>query len=140
MKKIISIIMASMLVAVFAGCAKEQSLTLERTQWKLVAWSISSIKADAYEITADFNDKTMSGKSGVNSYSGDYKIEGKKIAFGAFAQTKMAGPDEAMQAESNYFKLLEQVKTIKAEGNKLYMMDENRYDLLVFEMTSPPEI
>lgn len=140
MRKVVMIAIVGMLVTFFAGCTKEQSISLERTQWKLVAWSISSIKADAYEITADFSDKTMSGKSGVNTYSGDYTIEGKNITFGPFASTKMAGPQEAMQAETDFFKLLEQVTSLKVEGSKLYFMDNNGYDLLVFQMTSTPEI
>jgi heat shock protein HslJ len=140
MRKLVMITLVGMLVTFFAGCGKEQSISLERTQWKLVAWTISSIKADAHEITADFTDKIMSGKSAVNSYSGDYSIEGKNITFGPFAATKMAGPQEAMQAEADYFKLLEQVSSLKVEGSKLYFMDKNGYDLLVFQMTSIPEI
>lgn len=130
----------TVLVLVLSGCVGKQSISLERTGWKLVAWSISSMKADAFEITANFDDKTMSGKSAVNSYSGSYSIDGYDITFGQFVSTEMAGPEDAMRAESNFFELIKQVKTLKVEGIKMFFRDSQGYDLLVFEMTTSPEI
>lgn len=140
MKKTAMFSALTVLVLVLSGCVGKQSISLERTGWTLVAWSISSMKADAFEITANFDDKTMSGKSAVNSYSGTYSIDGYDITFGQFTTTLMAGPEDAMRAESNFFELIKQVKTLKVEGIRMTFMDENKNELLVFEMTSPPEI
>lgn len=140
MKKLAMFSALTVLVLVLSGCVGKQSISLERTGWKLVSWSISSMKADAYEITANFDDKTMSGKSAVNSYSGDYSIDGYDITFGPMVSTKMAGTEEAMRAESNFFELMKQVKTLEVAGIKMIFRDSHGYDLLVFEMNTPPEI
>lgn len=140
MKKTAMFSALTVLVLVLSGCIGKQSVSLERTGWKLVSWSISSMKADAFEITANFDDKTMSGKSAVNSYSGQYSIEGDGITFGPIASTEMAGPEDAMRAESNFFELIKQVKTLKVEGIRMTFMDENKNELLVFMMTTSPEI
>jgi heat shock protein HslJ len=129
-----------LLIIGISGCARKQSVSLERTEWKLVGWSISSVKADDYEITASFDDKTISGKSAVNSYSSQYSIDGDQISFTPFVSTEMAGSEDAMNAEAKFFGLMEQVRTLKVEGIKLILMDENKNELLVFQMTSPPEI
>ena len=140
MKRIAMFSALTVLVLVLSGCIGKQSVSLERTGWKLVSWSISSMKADAFEITANFDDKTMSGKSAVNSYSGTYSIDGYDITFGQFVSTEMAGPEDAMRAESNFFELMKQVKTLKVDGIRMTFMDENKNGLLVFEMTTSPEI
>lgn len=140
MKRITIFAVLVLLIIGISGCARKQSVSLERTEWKLVSWSISSVKADAYEITASFDDETISGKSAVNSYSSQYSIDGDQISFTPFVSTEMAGPEDAMNAETKFFGLMEQVKTLKVEGIKLILMDENKNELLVFQMTSPPEI
>ena len=140
MKKIAMFSALTVLVLALSGCVGKQSISLERTGWKLVSWSISSMKADAFEITANFDGKTMSGKSAVNSYSGTYSIDGYDITFGQFVSTEMAGPEDAMRAESNFFELMKQVKTLKVDGIRMTFMDENKNGLLVFEMTTSPEI
>lgn len=140
MKKIVIFSASALLVLAMSGCVGKQSVSLERTGWKLVAWSISSMKADAFEITANFNDKTISGKSAVNSYNGPYSIESDNITFGPITSTKMAGTEDTSKAESNFFGLICQVRKLKVDGIRLTFMDENKKELLVFKMTSPPEI
>jgi heat shock protein HslJ len=54
---------------------------LNKTRWKLTEWTLSSLNPADFMITAEFADGRISGKSGVNSYSGTCKLgPGKAFA------------------------------------------------------------
>lgn len=108
--------------------------TLNSTRWQLVGWSVSSASPEGYNISLNFDKKTFSGHSGVNTYGGGYRVLGKDgIRFSAIYQTEMAGPPEAMRVESLYLSLLGQVAKFKTDNNSLVLCDVKGNQLLIFE-------
>ena len=107
---------------------------LTNTKWELTAWSVSSRSATDYQMTLNFDKKTLSGRSAVNSYGGGYKTgrNGKLELTGIWA-TKMAGSPDAMEAEGIYFDLLGKVKKYTKTADELKLLDENGNELLIFE-------
>ena len=56
-------------------------------------------------------DGKASGSGGVNTFSSDYEAKNNgSMRFGAVAATLMAGPDAAMQQESEFFSALEKTR------------------------------
>jgi len=106
---------------------------LEDTSWSLVSWSASSPDPQDFTITAAFADGRISGTAAVNSYSGECAVGGIKFSTGALARTEMAGPPEAMEAESTYFELLARAETYEADGDRLALIDASGTAVLVFE-------
>lgn len=89
------------------------------TQWKLV--KISDDDVSKKGITLNISKDELSGKSGVNNYFGGYKVNGKKISVSKLAVTAMAGSTEKMDLEQDYLDILENVKRIELQNDKLIM-------------------
>ena len=114
------------------GCQGDEP-ALDGTQWKLVAWSVSASKATDFEITAQFADGRIVGKSAVNRYSGSYQTGPRStFATGQIAGTMMAGPEPEMRAEQAYLALLAQARSFKATPDKLALLDAGGSELLVY--------
>jgi heat shock protein HslJ len=110
---------------------------LEGSRWKLSEWTISSIAPAQVTITAEFAGGRLSGNSGVNSYSGSYKVgPGNTFSGGPFAGTLMAGPEPAMRAEQAYLTLLGQARSYRLANGKLTLYDQGGNESLIFEGTS----
>jgi heat shock protein HslJ len=110
---------------------------LDGSRWRLVEWTISSIAPAQVTITAEFVGGRLTGKSGVNSYSGPYQIGlGNAFSGGPFAGTLMAGPDPAMRAERAYLTLLGQAKSYGLANGKLTLYDQGGNESLIFEGAS----
>ncbi|MCP9915974.1 META domain-containing protein [Cyanobium sp. ATX 6F1] len=75
----------------------------------------------------------MSGHSGVNSYSGPYRL-GTRHSFtaGPFVATQMGGPQPAMRAESIYLTLLLQATSYKSSGSSFTLLDGGGHASLRF--------
>ncbi len=116
---------AAAVLAFAAACGSTTTTSsttpeLNGTSWRLSSWSASSPIPASVTITAEFKDGNISGSSGVNSYSGPYTV-GPDDAFsvGTLMSTKMAGPEDAMQAETTYLQLLEAAKSCAVDGDTL---------------------
>jgi heat shock protein HslJ len=119
-------------VLVLPGCSADAQL--DETRWGLVGWTASSLDPAGFAITAVFSDGQVSGRSGVNSYSGSYAA-GPGDAFEAreLAGTLMAGPEEAMRAESIYLTLLEEARSFEVIDERLTLYSGQGSASLVFE-------
>lgn len=114
------------------GCQGDEP-ALDGTQWKLVSWSISSAKATDFDITLQFADGRIGGRSAVNSYTGAYtRGPGNAFTVGELAGTRMAGPEPEMRAEQGYLALLAQARSYKAAPDQLTLLDAGGNDLLVY--------
>ncbi len=93
------------------------------------------VLADDSSVTINFMDETtVGGNAPVNHYSGTYSTHGYTITFGEeFTVTLMASSDEAMKAESEFFKALGATTQFSIEDGKLIFADENGKTLLTFE-------
>ncbi len=107
---------------------------MEKTDWKLVGWSVSSIDPAEFEITAAFANGQVSGSGSINRYNGPYTPgPGNAFSTGPLAATKMAGPEPAMRAEAAYFVLLGQAASYKSANGKLTLYDKGGNESLIFE-------
>ena len=118
------------------GCDDHSSgaspAALEGSPWKLAAWSVSSLDPADFEITADFADGRISGRSAVNSYGGDCSASADgSFSVGPVAMTEMAGEPAAMQAESLFHALLAQARRWRIAAGQLILSDAAQ-DLLIF--------
>ena len=57
----------------------------------------------------------------VNRYFGNYELNGNKIKFSAIGSTMMAAPEPMMKAETDYFKALDNVETIRFDNGNLIL-------------------
>jgi heat shock protein HslJ len=123
---------ALLLVGV-VGCSRGDN-PLDGTQWKLSDWTLSSLSPADFTITAKFADGRISGSSGVNSYSGPYRLgSGNAFGVGPLASTEMAGPEPAMRAEGAYLTLLGQATSYKLAEGRLTLFDGGENESLIFE-------
>jgi len=87
-------------------------------------WTLDAANTEGQTITAEFFNGQIAGNSGVNSYSGSYKVgSSNSFSVGQLAGTLMAGPEPAMRAESAYLKLLGEAKSYQLADGKLMLYD-----------------
>jgi len=120
------------LIAV-GGCGPGRD-ELGGTQWRLAAWTLSSLSPGEFDITAEFANGQVGGHGGVNSYGGPYTLgPGNAFAVGSIASTEMAGPEPAMRAEGAYLTLLGQARSYQVDAGRLTLFDAGGNESLIFE-------
>ena len=130
------LLVASGLVALGACSTAEKSL--DGTKWQLTGWTLSSSNPADFAITAQFDGERISGNSGVNSYSGTFKIgPGDAFSVGPIAGTRMAGSEPAMRAESAFLKLLGEARSARVATGQLTLRDANGAESLLFAAAAP---
>ncbi len=118
---------------VVSACSKEEQAALKGTSWKLTGWSESFSWPADVTISAAFDASTVSGNSGVNSYSGPYERDGSgAFTAGPIASTMMAGSEAAMKAEQAYVRRLEAARSYAVRGDTLVLKDADGKDSLTF--------
>ncbi len=117
------VLMALALAGVIAGCggtASQDPAALEGVQWTLTASSETETDLADLGISARFDGASMTGFSGVNTYTGAYTAgDDGTFEAGPFASTLMAGPEEAMAAETAYMKLIDDANKYEVAEGKL---------------------
>jgi heat shock protein HslJ len=69
-----------------------------------------------HDITITFGEGRLAGNAGVNNYSAAYEVEDGRISVSPqIITTMMAGPEEAMDQESQYLKDLATAEKVEAE-------------------------
>lgn len=132
-------VLASATIA--GGCAQQASnqdpAALEGVQWTLAASSETQTDLTALGIGAEFDGTRMAGFSGVNSYTGPYEASTDgTFEGGPFAATMMAGPPQAMAAETAYLKLLDAVEEFEIADGKL-TLKTGEGKTLTYQATEP---
>ncbi len=87
--------------------------------------------------TLVFDGSRAFGFGGVNRLTGEYTLDGDVLELGPIASTRMAGPPEAMQSESDYFGALARVARAAAVGGTLVLFDDDGSELLRFVPANP---
>jgi heat shock protein HslJ len=100
------------------------------------AWTLTELGGKAFAAPAggrgaptlqfDSAKKSANGFSGVNRYFGGYEKDGDKLKFGALGSTRMAGPPEAMQAESAFHAMLASVSQWQIADGTLALLSEGK--------------
>ncbi len=121
------------LVLPVSGCGQLGVDELDGTRWLLVGWSAETDGPERFIVTLAFEDGQAVGQAPVNSYGGEYATtRAGGFAVGQIAQTLMAGPPEAMEAESTYFELLRAASEYRIDDGRLVLSSEEESELLVF--------
>jgi heat shock protein HslJ len=128
-----ALLIAAALIA-SAGCSRATS-SLDNTQWRLAEWTLSSLSASDFTITAEFADGKISGTSAVNSYSGPCRLgPGAAFSAGPLAGTMMASAEPSMNAaETAYLTLLGQARSYNVADGKLTLYDGGGNESLIYE-------
>lgn len=125
--------LAALVVLSLAGCS-DAGAEIEGDTWTVVGSSVSSSDLSGFDITAVFEDGTVGGRGGVNSYSAPYAVtRDGGLEIGTITQTEIAGPPDAMAAETAYFALLGEVGGYELEGDTLTLLDAEGNQLVIFE-------
>ena len=88
------------------------------TEWELTAPTYAGLEKPPF---LKFTDTRLSASVGLNSISGAYTLEEKKIAVKPLISTRMAGPEPLMKAEDQYGKALQSAQSfeVSADGQSL---------------------
>ncbi len=124
------------LLALGAGCsgsAAGEEPPLDGTRWNLTSWAEPDPIPISATITAEFSEGRVAGNSGINQYSASVtsSTDGS-FAVDAPISTKMAGPEDAMAAESTYLRRLEAATSYQVDGDTLVVNDADGQPSLTF--------
>jgi heat shock protein HslJ len=137
------VVLLSLLAACGSGRSEEadnliprDTGTLAGTEWKLVANEELFEITDANPVTLNIEQGTASGRAPCNSYNLSFVQDGDDITTGPVAGTKMACPQDQMDAEAKYFAALDAVDTAALENDRLVLTGPDEV-LLVFARVNP---
>ncbi|MBI5964660.1 MAG: META domain-containing protein [Chloroflexi bacterium] len=123
-----------MIGSMLAACSGSASTSLAG-DWKLISYGSPANPTPALpyvETSLTFeSDGTLGGRVGCNSFSGDYKVDGNAVTFGAIAATEMACDEPIMQQESAVFKVFIDSGTFKMNGNTLTILSADGNSVVV---------
>ena len=110
--------------------------SLEGTQWTLSGIAqdggMGSTAIDA-DITAIFENGTMAGSAGCNSYTADYSVEGDTLQLGTIISTQIACDDEERnEREALFLAALAETTAYDISRDTLRLTDGAGNDLIVF--------
>ena len=110
------------------------------TQWDLRTSADPTLDADAFLVTLGFQDERAGGRAPVNRYFGMCRQDPDgRLSIGPVGMTMMAGPPQAMAAETAYLSLLEQVAAFDVVDDVLTLSDAAGRVLLTFVPSADPE-
>jgi heat shock protein HslJ len=133
LKRLVCALLIASALTGLSACSADPN-TLDGTEWRLMEWSVSSVAASDFEITAAFSDGRISGKSGVNAYGGAYTLgPGERFSVGDLVSTLMAGPEPAMRAEQAFTGLLSAARSYKLAGGRLTLYDQGGNESLILQ-------
>jgi heat shock protein HslJ len=138
MKKSITILVRLLIIAgsMLTACSGNASASLAGT-WKLTSYgSPANLTAAAPNVDASVifgPDGKVTGNVGCNGFSGDYKVDSNKVAFGSIASTLMACADPIAQQEGVVFNVFTNTASFKIDGNTLTVTSADGKSAVVFE-------
>jgi heat shock protein HslJ len=137
-----TLLVVAVTAAVVAGCGGSADQngdgtttqpSLDGTFWELTGWSVSSLDANDFTITAAFKDGRIGGTSAVNQYGGPFAAgDDGSFSVDELVSTTMAGPEPDMRAEQIYLKLLAEAKEYAVDGKTLTLSDANGNESLIY--------
>ena len=124
------------LLALGVGCSNGgtgEEPPLDGTRWNLTSWAEPDPIPISATITAEFSEGRVAGTSAVNRYSASV-TSGPDGSFAVDApiSTKMAGPADAMAAESSYLRRLQAATSYQVDGDTLVINDADGQPSLTF--------
>ena len=117
--------------ALLVGCSSLESGKNDIKNIEKQEFMLTNVYEDA-NITISFEEDRVYGFSGVNRYFGGAEIKGDNIKVLNLASTMMAGPENVMQTESEYIKLLNDADKIEVKNDKIILFTKSN-EKLIFE-------
>jgi len=125
------------LVLVAAGCGDDSNDSatehLEGPVWQLVQLVGTDLPDDVVP-TLQLLDGVASGQAGCNSFTGGYELDGRDLAIGPLATTRMACAPPLDEVEAAYLGALEQVASFDVNENELVLRDADDTPVLFYEV------
>ncbi|TLM97249.1 MAG: META domain-containing protein [Actinobacteria bacterium] len=110
------------------------------TKWECIGYNngkgaVQSVSASS-SLTALFDPEgSVAGDSGVNTFSGPYKLDGQSLAIGPLVTTRKAGPPELMEQEAAYLEALSKSARYQIIGDKMDFYDSQGARMADFRAT-----
>jgi heat shock protein HslJ len=91
------------------------------------------------QITAEFKDSQLGGRSGCNNYFASYQVNGNAIQISGAGGTEMfcAEPEGVMDQEAAYLKTLSLAASYQISGGKLQIADASGKPILIYSGVQP---
>ncbi len=120
------------LVLTAPACSGAQP-DLAGTSWRLTGWAEPTPLPGSIQITVEFDNWTVSGSSGINSYNGPFtSSRDGSIRVGSLTATLMGGSAQAAAAETAYTNRLQAARGYRIDGDTLVLLDPDGEDSLTF--------
>jgi len=108
--------------------APAPEVSLPGSSWSVTAYNNGKQAVvgpvEGSELTLEFGtDGSVSGNSGVNTFSGTFESTGDTVSITGLASTKMAGEPELMEQETAYLKALQSATTWSVTRGSLDLRD-----------------
>ena len=112
------------------------NVPLEGPTWELSSEPALVSPLDGIVVTARFENGTMSGESGCNTYTTSYEVDGTSLTIGSeIAGTRRACPPAETAVERAYLERLPQVSAYRISGGTLTLLNGDeallRYDATI---------
>jgi len=111
----------------------EEDIVLEEHLWLLQTYGTNTVTPGT-QITANFEDNTVSGSAGCNTYSGSYERTSTDLTVGALATTRMncSEPEGTMEQETEFLTLLQNSSSFDIE-EELSITNQDNEKILIFD-------
>lgn len=113
-------------VLVLASCCSQPDLSGKWNILKVNGEDVTVIGEEKPFVEFNTEESRVHGYTGCNIMNGAYTLEGKDFSFGNMATTMMAGPEENMKTERSVLDAMGKAVRVKADGEKLLLLDENK--------------
>lgn len=111
------------LLLCITACDAELKMSDLAGKWQLTSMNGEPAPADVQGgkgVTLEIQeDGKFAGQSPINRYFGQIDTQDKTFKTGPVGMTMMAGPPELMDAERDYFTVINDVKSVDVKGGKL---------------------
>jgi len=140
-------VLAVVIIAVLlVGCGGSQGGSggeLEGITWVLESYTSQGeerVIDPEIRIDALFERGTVSGSSGINTYTAPYELSGAELTIGLAASTLMAGPEDVMAVEQEYLAALQEAASFTASGGSLTIFDKDGNEILAYVEEEAPSL
>lgn len=130
-------------ILTYKRTAAPETVQLERPTWELRSYSSNGTMVPVINgttVTATFENGSVGGSAGCNSYGGDYTVDGSALTIGTLFRTEMycLEPAGIMEQEDRYLDLLGTATGYRIEGDMLTITDGSGGAVLEFRALPEP--
>jgi heat shock protein HslJ len=124
-------------VALLSGCGGNDEAVNAPSMLE-GSWNLDTLNGAAADATVPstltMNQSKANGNAGINQFNGSYDAPSDGVlTFGELATTMMAGPDNAMEQEQAFLKVLADTTKFTTDDGALVLMDDSEAKLAVLK-------